>query len=273
MKPKPQWLCSLDLKAIPLPVKANSLPASIPFLTKSYLSSLPLVTLFPVLEHVCVLSHGRLSATPWTVPSQAPLSMGFPRQEYWSGLPLPFPGYLPDPGIESVSPLLAGGFFITEPPRKPQILSVPKLGTLPVFQSPGQVPSYPIPSPYHLLPLFPESTQPQSVLVTTANLCSPCTASTPLILSPWILKPILILWFSLYRLKHLGSEGLKKCFGGPTPGNWKSWLQTWSLALHFNTHSSCWFVLALLLDWVLQIQWAHEQDTVELDIKQLTEFW
>ena len=175
------------------------------------------------------------------------------------------------PGIEPVSPLLAGGFFITEPPRKLQTLSAPKLGTRPVFQSPGQVPSYAIPSPYHLLPLFPESTQPQSVLVTTANLCSPCTASTPLILSPWILKPILILWFSLYRLKHLGSEGLKKCFGGPTPGNWKSWLQTWSLALHFNTHSSCWFVLALLLEWVLQIQWAHGQDTVELDVKQLTE--
>ena len=40
--------------------------------------------------------------------------MGFPRQKYWSGLPFPFPGYLPDPGIEPVSPALAGGFLTTE---------------------------------------------------------------------------------------------------------------------------------------------------------------
>ena len=57
--------------------------------------------------------------TPGTVAHQAPLSMGFPRQEYCSGLPFPFPGYLPDPGIELVSPVLAGGFFTTEPPEKP----------------------------------------------------------------------------------------------------------------------------------------------------------
>ena len=43
-------------------------------------------------------------ATPWTVAHQAPLSMGFPRQEYWSGLPFPFPGDLPNPGIEPESP-------------------------------------------------------------------------------------------------------------------------------------------------------------------------
>ena len=47
------------------------------------------------------------------------LSMGFPRQEYWSELPFPIPGDLPDPGIKSVSPSLAGGIFTTEPPRKP----------------------------------------------------------------------------------------------------------------------------------------------------------
>ena len=51
--------------------------------------------------------------TPWTVAQQAPLSMGFPKQEYWSGLPHPSPGDLPDPGIEPTSPALAGGFFIT----------------------------------------------------------------------------------------------------------------------------------------------------------------
>ena len=45
--------------------------------------------------------------------------MGFPRQEYWSGLPFPPPGDLSDPGIEPASPTLAGGFFTTEPPGKP----------------------------------------------------------------------------------------------------------------------------------------------------------
>ena len=58
-------------------------------------------------------------ATLWTVAYQAPLSMGFPKQEYWSGLPFPLPGGLPDPGIEPVSLALADGFFTTEPPRKP----------------------------------------------------------------------------------------------------------------------------------------------------------
>jgi len=54
--------------------------------------------------------------TAWTVTHQAPLSMGFPRQEYWSGLPFPIPGDLPDPGIKSTFPALAGRFFTTEPP-------------------------------------------------------------------------------------------------------------------------------------------------------------
>ena len=58
-------------------------------------------------------------ATPWTVACQAPLSMGFPRQEYWSGLPFPPPGDLPSPGIEPASAALAGRFFTTEPPGKP----------------------------------------------------------------------------------------------------------------------------------------------------------
>ena len=58
-------------------------------------------------------------ATPWTVACQAPLFMGFSRQEYWNGLPLPSPGDLPDPGIEHASPALAGRFFTAEPPGKP----------------------------------------------------------------------------------------------------------------------------------------------------------
>ena len=52
------------------------------------------------------LSHVRLFVTPWTVAYQAPLSMGFSRQEYWSGLPFPSPGDLPDPGIELGFPAL-----------------------------------------------------------------------------------------------------------------------------------------------------------------------
>ena len=60
------------------------------------------------------------SVTPWTVAYQAPLTMGFPMQEYWSRLPFPSPGDLPDPGIEPInlSPALAGGFFTSSPPRK-----------------------------------------------------------------------------------------------------------------------------------------------------------
>ena len=50
-------------------------------------------------------------ATPWTVAHQAPLFMRIPWQEYWSGLPFLFPRYLPNPGIKSVSPTLAGGLY------------------------------------------------------------------------------------------------------------------------------------------------------------------
>ena len=65
-----------------------------------------------------VLSCLRLSVTPRTVARQVPLSMGFPRQEYWSGLPFPSSGDLLDPGIEPMSPAsptLAGRFFTTAP--------------------------------------------------------------------------------------------------------------------------------------------------------------
>ena len=57
--------------------------------------------------------------TPWTVAHQAPLAIGFSQQEYWSGLPFPPPGYLPDPESEPASPALAGGFFTSEPSGKP----------------------------------------------------------------------------------------------------------------------------------------------------------
>ena len=66
-----------------------------------------------------------LFATPWTVAHQAPLSMGFPGHEYWSGLPSPSPGDLSNPGIKPGSPALAGGFFIIEASRE----AVGRLGT------------------------------------------------------------------------------------------------------------------------------------------------
>jgi len=62
------------------------------------------------------LSRVRLFATPWTVAHQAPLSMGFSRQEYWSGLPFPSPGDLLDPGIEPTSPALWEDVLTSEPP-------------------------------------------------------------------------------------------------------------------------------------------------------------
>ena len=55
-------------------------------------------------EGVCMLSHVQLFMTVWTVGCQAPLSMGFSREEYWSELPCPPPGDLPDPGIKPTSP-------------------------------------------------------------------------------------------------------------------------------------------------------------------------
>ena len=65
--------------------------------------------------------------TPWPVACQAPLSLGFPRQEYWSELPFHSLGDLPDPGIEPVSPATGGGFFTTEPSGKPiSVFSPPK---------------------------------------------------------------------------------------------------------------------------------------------------
>ena len=62
-----------------------------------------------------LLSRVRLFATPWTVAHQVPLSMGFPRQEYWSGLPFPSPGNFPDPEIEPRSPALQADALPSEP--------------------------------------------------------------------------------------------------------------------------------------------------------------
>ena len=83
-------------------------------------------------------SRVRLLATPWTVARQTPLSMGFSRQEYWSGLPCPPPGDLPDPGIELVSlrsSALAGRLFIPSTTGSPSILCT--VSVVHVCQSPS----------------------------------------------------------------------------------------------------------------------------------------
>ena len=72
--------------------------------------------------HMSVLSRFspvQLFATPWTIACQAPLSVGFSKQVYLSGLAFPPPGDLPDPRIKPKSPALAGRFFTTEPPGNP----------------------------------------------------------------------------------------------------------------------------------------------------------
>ena len=75
--------------------------------------------------NVCMLScfsRVQLFATPWTVAHQAPLSMGFSRQEYWSGLPFPSPGDLPNSGIEPRSPSLQADSLLSETPGKPNLI-------------------------------------------------------------------------------------------------------------------------------------------------------
>ena len=76
-------------------------------------------------------------AAPWTVAHQAPPSMGFSRQEYWSGLLFPSPGDLPGPGIEPRSPALQADALTDEPPRKPRVhisLVAQMVKNLPVMQ-------------------------------------------------------------------------------------------------------------------------------------------
>ena len=78
----------------------------------------------PAFLCACMLSRVRVFGTSWTVARQTPLSMGFPRQEYWSRLPCPPPGDLPDPGIQPefpVSPSLTGRFLMPEPPTCSQL--------------------------------------------------------------------------------------------------------------------------------------------------------
>ena len=71
--------------------------------------------------HCCLVTKSCLTlCDPMDMAHQTPLSMGFPRQEYWSGLSFSSPGDLLNPGIKPSSPALAGGFFTTHPPEKPK---------------------------------------------------------------------------------------------------------------------------------------------------------
>ena len=96
----------------PKPSESNKWPSLVSY------CSYYLLTIFIA---KCILSRVWPFAAPWTEVHQAPLSMVFPREEYWSGLPFPPPGDLPKPGIKPTSPALAGRFFTTEPPGKPLI--------------------------------------------------------------------------------------------------------------------------------------------------------
>ena len=130
-----EWVKSLSrvqLFATPWTV-AHQAPPSMGFSRQEYRSGVSLLS--PILycdhdytlislmklslsEWVKSLSHVRLLVTPWTVAFQAPPSMGFSRQEYWSGLPFPSPGDLPDPGIEPWSPAFQVDTLTSEPPGK-----------------------------------------------------------------------------------------------------------------------------------------------------------
>ena len=86
---------------------------------------------------MCLITQScPLFENPWTIVCHTPLSMGFSRQEYLSGLPLPPAGNLPDPRIEPMSPVLAGEFFTTELPGKPQATFNP----FPSLSSPAPFP-------------------------------------------------------------------------------------------------------------------------------------
>ena len=104
-----------------LPVFLKSVNAfSLPYPPSYFLIPLPVSSCLSLsswlLVKVKLLSCVRLFVTPWTVAYLAPPSMGFSRQEYWSGVPFPSPGDLPDPGIEPRSPAFQADALTSEPP-------------------------------------------------------------------------------------------------------------------------------------------------------------
>ena len=91
---------------------------SIDYMYLLYLTSIDYIYRLLCSIWVKSLSRVQLFATPWIVAYQPALSIGFSRQEYWSGLPFPSPGDLPEPGIEPGSPTLQADVLPSEPPRK-----------------------------------------------------------------------------------------------------------------------------------------------------------
>ena len=134
-----------------------------------------------VCVHVKLLSRVRLFATLWTVARQAPLSMGFSRQEYWSGLPFPPPGDLPNPGIEPGSPALQADALSSEPSRGEGYIYIPLKNWNQISLTP-RVPKGILQS--HLrkvnLTRFTEWKRKHSGLVPIVSLCHPdhCQGTT-----------------------------------------------------------------------------------------------
>ena len=130
----PLLVCSLSLLRTYACILSSLICHSIFFLQIYILQIRSLNPLYGA--HAQSLSHVWIFEIPWILACQALLSMGFPRQEYWSGFPFPPPGNLPDPGIEPRSPALTGRFFTMSHPGGPNSLhtvSVPSL-TLLIFE-------------------------------------------------------------------------------------------------------------------------------------------
>ena len=133
---------------------------------------------------LCVFRCVRFFATPWTAAEQAPLSMEFSRQEYWSGLPFPTRGDLPDPGIKPVSltsPALAGRFFTLAPPGKPLVCAFFAFVTTSTPASVRQSLFYTL-SCTLLFPLNPDSAAAAvaaKLLQSRPTLCDPIDGSPP----------------------------------------------------------------------------------------------
>ena len=149
------------------------------------------------------LSCDQLFATPWTIACQAPLSMEFSRQEYWSRLPFPTPGYPPNPGIEPeslMSPALAGGFvawhvesisFLQTPENNKRTLALFKgknlifILTLTFQKCLGHCPSLPLPC-FFFFPSSSSSVSLPLVLILSLSLsCSLCVSFISLIAVYW----------------------------------------------------------------------------------------
>ena len=129
-----------------------------------------------------MLSHVQLFANPWVVVCQTLLSMGFSRQEYWSGLPCPPPGNLPIPGIKPRSPALQVNFLPSEPPGKPKNTGV---GSLCLFQGifPTQGSNLGLPHYRQILYHLSHQKVPNTIYVSISSVSS-VTQSCPTLCDP-----------------------------------------------------------------------------------------